>query len=352
MNRITIILVSLLFTITSHASLEWSQLPLDAVLQKSQQENKPVLAYIYADWCIYCKKLKKETFAISYVQEKMNQYVLLKVNGDDDGLGREFVDKYGGGSFPTTIFLNSQGVEYNRAVGYFKPDPFVKVLEENLSQENVYERLGKELEVASETGKGFSKALMAYLEKNMDATRFDKVQDYLEKYLPDPRLKDHLFTLRLMRGTIAYRQKDYKRSQTLLKVALDSAESEEEFMNAVRWLGRAAMKLKQPKKRLEYYQLAIDKFGSYKAYNGYAWYAYKSKINLDLALDYAKTAVELSGEDAGVMDTLAHVHYARKEFSMALDISRKILLKDNSKSYQKAHKKYLKARKKQILAEI
>ena len=67
------------------------------------------------------------------------------------------------------------------------------------------------------------------------------------------------------------------------------------------------------------FQAAIDKYGSISAYNGYAWNASKTKTNLDQALDYALKAVELSKRKIGILDTLAAVHFARREYTERLE---------------------------------
>ena len=153
-----------------------------------------------------------------------------------------------------------------------------------------------------------------------------------------------------MRGIIYSKQKKYTMARLYLKVAWDSATNESQYMDAVRWLARLFRKTKQPDKRLDVFQAAIDKYGSISAYNGYAWNASKTKTNLDKALEYALKAVELSERKIGILDTLAAVHFARREYTEALRISREILAtKPESGSYAKRHKKYLNAFRKFLM---
>ncbi|MBT3784162.1 thioredoxin fold domain-containing protein [bacterium] len=330
------------------AELAWNALSLDSAIRRAAIDKKAVLIFFEASWCSYCHKMKDSVFTNRKVAELMNRYHLIKVDGDDDGEGRELFKKYKSSAFPTTIFLNSSGEEYDRAVGFFPVDSFRKVLRMNVDQKNALVRL--EEEMASKEGIEKAQLQYEYIEKLFDAARFKDALKVIKKRLPDPFFEKWSFDLRLLRGTIYLKQKDYKKGELYIKVAWAYAKTEDQYMQAARWLSRLYRKQGKKDKRLEVYESAIDKFHSHEAYNGYAWYASQDGIELGKALEYAKEAVKLSKRDPGVLDTLAEVYFARGEISMALEVSREILSGEEkeNKTYKKRHEKYWKAYRKSL----
>ena len=278
----------------------------------------------------------------------MSPYHLVDVNGDD-GAGQKLFRQYKGSAFPSFIFLTSEGEEYDRAVGYFPRGSFISILKANQGQQNSLLRLKKEID--SLKGVKKAKKTYTYIQKVFDVGKWEEGLELISKHLPETLFQEWGFDLRLMRGMIYSKMKNYSKAEIYLKVAWDQASNEDEYMQAVRWLGRVYKKRGKKLERLELYEAAVQRYHSYQAYNGYAWYASQDNIKLDRALTYALKAADLSGNKAGILDTLAEVYYARGEFREALKTSREIILKDQeSKTYQKRHKKYWRALKKSIQA--
>lgn len=341
-NVLTVIFFICLISQSVANELTWGQLPLDDEFTASLRDGKPTLVFVHASWCGYCHKLKDEVFIDSRVKQKMSEYHLVSVDGDDKSIGSKYFKSIKGRGFPTTIFYDSLGKEIDRLVGYLSPKAFLNLLTANLSQENVFDLLEKELSQAKKSRRPAIRYKI--IEKQFDMGLWDEVLKSIRSYSAHPSYAKYAFDLKLMRGVIYTKQKNYTMARLYLKVAWDSASNESQYMDAVRWLARLFRKTKQPDKRLAVFQAAIDKYGSVSAYNGYAWNASKTKTNLDKALEYALKAVELSKRKIGILDTLAAVHFARLEYTEALRISREILAtKPKSGSYAKRHKKYLNA---------
>ena len=72
MKHIVTLLIFTLFTISSFAQngINWKTW---AELEQALEENpKPVLVYIHAEWCAYCKKIKRDVFTKTEVINKIN----------------------------------------------------------------------------------------------------------------------------------------------------------------------------------------------------------------------------------------------------------------------------------------
>ena len=123
-------LVSLGFLFTSGddsqsttESLNWNT-DLNSALTTAKNTNKLVLVDVYAPWCGYCKEMDKNTFQNPKVQEKLSNYVLVKVNGDENP---DFVMKYQIYGYPTVLILDPDGNIVKTVSGYQEPD-FINML--------------------------------------------------------------------------------------------------------------------------------------------------------------------------------------------------------------------------------
>lgn len=113
----------------------------DKGLEAAKKENKPVLVDFYADWCRYCKKLDKETFAAAEVKSRLaDGWIGIKINGDDkkkratiEGKSvthRELMQHFGISGFPTMLIIDKKGnaVEPYR-MNFVPKEPFAPLLD-------------------------------------------------------------------------------------------------------------------------------------------------------------------------------------------------------------------------------
>ena len=101
-----IIFLSCLISSSFASELSWGELPLDDEFASSSRDGKPTLVFVHASWCSYCHKLKDEVFTDSRVKDKMNEYHLVSVDGDDKSLGSEyFLNQSKVGVFPQLFFM-------------------------------------------------------------------------------------------------------------------------------------------------------------------------------------------------------------------------------------------------------
>jgi tetratricopeptide (TPR) repeat protein len=81
-------------------------------------------------------------------------------------------------------------------------------------------------------------------------------------------------------------------------------------------------------KAVQDYRQALEAVGKDpEFYNAYAWWVYENKVKTEYetAIGYAKKATELKPEAYYIWDTLAWLHSARGEQSLALEASTKAL---------------------------
>jgi len=111
--------------------VEFKQVKSEAELQQVLAENnKPlVMLDLYADWCVACKELEKETFSDSSVQKAFGDMLLLQVdmtkNSEEN---RALMTKYKVLGLPTILFFNRDGkeIEGSRVNGFMPPVEFLQ----------------------------------------------------------------------------------------------------------------------------------------------------------------------------------------------------------------------------------
>ncbi|NUS37596.1 MAG: protein-disulfide reductase DsbD [Lysobacter sp.] len=104
-----------------------SNADLDRELAAAQAAGNPVLFDFYADWCVSCKEMERDTFADPQVQGALAGFVLLQadVTANDD-TDQALMRRFGIIGPPATLFFRAgQEVRGLRLVGYEKSAPFI-----------------------------------------------------------------------------------------------------------------------------------------------------------------------------------------------------------------------------------
>lgn len=92
--------------------------------------KKYVLADIYTDWCGWCKRLDRDTFANPQMMAYLNtKFVCVKVNAEHPN-GQPVATKYKVKGFPCALVFDPAGKIIGKLSGYFKPDDYRQALED------------------------------------------------------------------------------------------------------------------------------------------------------------------------------------------------------------------------------
>lgn len=100
----------------------------DAAFERAQSDDRVVLVDVYADWCVWCRRLDSTTYrderVVRFVEETM---VPLKVNADRDV---HRVDDLRVSGLPTILVLSPDGRELGRIPGYLPASGFLEAVRE------------------------------------------------------------------------------------------------------------------------------------------------------------------------------------------------------------------------------
>ena len=109
-------------------SIPWER-DYQKALQQARKDKKPLVAYLFTDWCTSCQQMERETFSdVSLIRKIGQEYVWLKLNAETDQEGQRLQQEFGISGYPTTFVLDSEGQEVDRVAGYLPPRKFEEKL--------------------------------------------------------------------------------------------------------------------------------------------------------------------------------------------------------------------------------
>ncbi len=99
----------------------------EGILASTTME-KPVFIEFYADWCPPCIAMEEGTYPDPRVISELEGFVAVKV---DTQKRIDIESKYGIAYYPTIVFLDPEGKEVSRHVGYLGPEEMVEVIKQS-----------------------------------------------------------------------------------------------------------------------------------------------------------------------------------------------------------------------------
>lgn len=111
---------------------------LEEAQSEALDKGKYILLDVYTEWCGFCRRMIRETYADKRVQEALDQYFYpVRIDAESSRMvafqGENYTMAdlalaFGVQSFPTTIFLNPQGEPVALQPGFIEPGRFHKML--------------------------------------------------------------------------------------------------------------------------------------------------------------------------------------------------------------------------------
>jgi len=95
----------------------------EEAMTAARKNKQPVMIDFYADWCHWCGELDDNTYVDKDVAALAQKFVSLKIDADVE---KELSSRYKVVGLPTILFIDADGREIHRVVGYRPPGDFVK----------------------------------------------------------------------------------------------------------------------------------------------------------------------------------------------------------------------------------
>jgi thiol:disulfide interchange protein DsbD len=105
---------------------------LEVAVAQANAAGKPAMLDFYADWCVECIRMERNTFPEPGVQALLAQLRPLQADvTPNDAVDQALMQQFGIIGPPAILFFDRQGNEMpaHRLVGYFKPDAFAAHLQ-------------------------------------------------------------------------------------------------------------------------------------------------------------------------------------------------------------------------------
>jgi thiol:disulfide interchange protein DsbD len=103
---------------------------LDRELAAAAAAGRPVMLDFYADWCVSCKEMERDTFTDEAVKRSLAGAVLLKADVTaNDAADQALLQRFGIFGPPTIAFWSTDGTERTqyRVVGFMKAAEFAAI---------------------------------------------------------------------------------------------------------------------------------------------------------------------------------------------------------------------------------
>ena len=126
----------------------------------AKKADKPVLVHFTADWCVYCRKMKKETYSAPEIKQRFNDgWITIMIDTENkEGSGTVYVDEgekkalayldddqgsfeekkyghgellqfFGGMGLPTLLFIDKQGAPLQKISSFLPPEDLAVILD-------------------------------------------------------------------------------------------------------------------------------------------------------------------------------------------------------------------------------
>ncbi len=143
----TILLLALLFLAKmSFSQIDFKQGSLADIMQMAKDQKKIVMVDVMTDWCKWCVELDNKVYSKSDVGAIANaNQVNYKIDAEK-GEGLDFAKKYKVTGYPTILFLDADGNEIDRIVGYVPAKDFTEMMSDYEKGINTYNDLKAKLE--------------------------------------------------------------------------------------------------------------------------------------------------------------------------------------------------------------
>ena len=216
-------------------TIRWEK-NFDEALKKARKAGKPVIVDFWADWCAWCHRLDKNTYADPWVARKAQEFVAVKVNTEGSRKEVDVAVRYHVTSLPTVVFLSPEGRQLFRMNGYQGPGQFPRTLQGALQAA----RTVMSWEEALARDPDDPRALLALGSHLFDQEYFDESRDLLQKAVSrDVEAElDERRRARMLLAIIEHVTRNFGEAERLVKEALSLQPGPEDQPKLLFVLGR------------------------------------------------------------------------------------------------------------------
>ena len=270
-----------------------------------------------------------DTFSDSKVINfSSSNFINLKINTDTDK-GFELFKKFHGISLPTILFLNSNGLEIDRIIGYYDAKNYLQKINDVVDGINTLEYFLAIHKDYPDSSLLSLKIGNKYLERNI----INEAKTFFTKVLEDSDNQYH----QEANYRLAYLEYENNNFDPLINF-IDNNRNSDFTYSGIRTMIRYYRGLNDTTNELNYYKKLINFFPTDpNALNSYGWRMSEIEINLNDALEKTQLAVKLSNDDlnskANILDTEAEILWKLGRIDEAIQTIEKAMMINPEKEY-------------------
>jgi TolA-binding protein len=169
------------------SAITWER-DFEKAVERATAEHKPIIADMFTDWCVLCKKMDAETFADPEVVRKMaSKYVWLKLNTETEEDGKRLQEEFAIFAYPTILVLDNEGAEIDRIGNFLAASEFQKTVESLVDNPTSLASLRKAVQQHPDS----AAAHYALADKLLNTSNFTKAAPHFQKVIElDPENRE------------------------------------------------------------------------------------------------------------------------------------------------------------------
>ena len=135
MKRLLLLLIFGLAVTMAEAQVKWVEGSTDQVRELAVKADKLVFIDLYADWCGPCRMMEERVFKREEVGDYFDRHFVAAKYNVDRPTGRALMQRYGRGSIPFYLILNTEGELLGTILGAYPTEEFLQHIERIVKRE-------------------------------------------------------------------------------------------------------------------------------------------------------------------------------------------------------------------------
>ena len=118
------------YTVGNYSSNKWhwGGLGYSQAVQLSEQHKTPMLIYVYADWCGYCKEFQSTLLSNRNVKSTLSNFVKVKLNPEKSSEEKALYKKWGGKGYPAILLQSGNNAPTRIMAPYYRQGSGWKIM--------------------------------------------------------------------------------------------------------------------------------------------------------------------------------------------------------------------------------
>ena len=349
MKKYLLIMSLIIFSCSKKEKFEWSSYSLEEAL--ALNSNKIIFLDFYSDNWGACKQLEVVTLSnkdvLNFAKDNL---ISIKLDAWYDSIGIELFNKFNGTYIPLLVFLNNNGEEVERVVGYKNPTEFLTILENIILNKDTFLSLMKKFN-AGDRNIELINSIAIKVEDHNNEKLSQEIYNLIiannQNYSTEIIIKAEL-----------YMAKSALSSNNLTKINafIDKYSEPINLSNAYTELVKYYKINKDTLLEVNTYKKMLDLFSDKPSFlNSYSWRMTELNTNLTDALVQVNIAlshvIDKDKNYAQILDTKAEVLWKLGLFEDAIKVIEEAIDIDGDSEYYKDQKKKIENAKQNSISD-